>query len=111
MPSTRFPRIEIWGGVECTVNRVGDIYLDQLKFNGHEERLSDLNLFAGLGIKTLRSPFLWEKICPEDPAKGKWAWVAERIETMKALGITPIAGLLHHGSGPPSTSLLDPAFP
>jgi dTDP-4-dehydrorhamnose reductase len=30
---------------------------------------------------------------------------------MRSLGIRPIAGLLHHGSGPAGTSLLDPDFP
>ena len=30
---------------------------------------------------------------------------------MRDLGITPIAGLVHHGSGPRHTSLLDPKFP
>ena len=30
---------------------------------------------------------------------------------MRELGIRPIAGLLHHGSGPDGTDLLDPEFP
>ena len=30
---------------------------------------------------------------------------------MRALGINPIAGLVHHGSGPAYTSLIDPDFP
>jgi dTDP-4-dehydrorhamnose reductase len=33
------------------------------------------------------------------------------MERMRSLGITPVIGLLHHGSGPRTTSLLDPAFP
>ena len=30
---------------------------------------------------------------------------------LREAGVTPIAGLVHHGSGPRDTSLLDPAFP
>ena len=41
-------KIAIWGGVECTVNRVGDQYYDQLERSGHAARLSDLALFAEL---------------------------------------------------------------
>src|SRR5206468_10267788 len=33
------------------------------------------------------------------------------LNRLKQLGIAPIAGLLHHGSGPHYTSLLDPALP
>ena len=38
--------LEVWGGVECTVNRVGDEYFDQLERSGHATRLEDLDLFA-----------------------------------------------------------------
>ena len=41
---------ELWGGVECTVNRVGDRWFDQLRRNGHRHRLSDLDRFAALGL-------------------------------------------------------------
>jgi dTDP-4-dehydrorhamnose reductase len=57
--------VEIWGGVECTVNRIGDKYYDQLVCNGHHYRLTDLNLFASLGICTLHYPVLWERIAPK----------------------------------------------
>ena len=39
----------LWGGLECTVNRVGDVYQDQVKRGGRQDRLSDLNLIADLG--------------------------------------------------------------
>ncbi len=103
--------LEIWGGVECTVNRVGDSYLDQLELGGHAARLGDLELFAGLGLKTLRYPVIWERTAPEGLAEARWEWPDERLARLEELGIEPIAGLLHHGSGPRSTSLLDPAFP
>jgi dTDP-4-dehydrorhamnose reductase len=41
----------------------------------------------------------------------RWDWLDERLLRLRDLGLTPIAGLLHHGSGPRSTSLLDPLFP
>lgn len=45
--------LEVWAGVECTVNRVGEEYFDQLERNGHAMRLDDLDLFAELGIKAI----------------------------------------------------------
>jgi dTDP-4-dehydrorhamnose reductase len=40
-----------------------------------------------------------------------WSWADERLERLRELGIHPIVGLVHHGSGPRHTSLIDPAFP
>ena len=56
---------ELWGGVECTVNRVGDTFFDQLERSGHRARaVDDLALFAKLGIKALRTGILWETFAP-----------------------------------------------
>ena len=49
------PPLELWAGVECTLNRVGDHYFDQLALSGHESRLTDLDLFAALGVLALMS--------------------------------------------------------
>ena len=57
--------LELWGGHECTVNRVRNRYLDQTVLSGHQHRPSDLRLFAELGLKALRYPVLWEKVSPE----------------------------------------------
>jgi len=46
--------LEMWGGVECTVNRVRDAYFTQLERSGHVERDGDLDRFASLGIRALR---------------------------------------------------------
>jgi dTDP-4-dehydrorhamnose reductase len=105
------PQIEIWGGVECTLNRVGNVWHDQVERSGHARRASDLDLFAGLGIRTLRYPLLWERVAPHSLDQPDWSWTDERLARMRELGITPIAGLVHHGSGPSYTSLLDPNFP
>ncbi len=104
-------RLELWGGVECTVNRVGDRYFDQLELTGHDRRLDDLDLFADLGIKALRYPVLWERTAPQGLDTADWSWSDERLARLRGLGIRPIAGLVHHGSGPRSTSLIDPDFP
>ncbi len=53
-PITGERSISVWGGVECTCNRVGDRYFDQLEFSRHHERMSDLEAIASLGIGTLR---------------------------------------------------------
>ncbi|RNI33044.1 dTDP-4-dehydrorhamnose reductase [Rufibacter immobilis] len=103
--------IELWGGVECTVNRVGEQYFDQLAQSGHARRLSDLDLFAELGIKKIRYPVLWESVAPDHPEQKNWDWATERLNRLRELTIEPIVGLLHHGSGPRYTHLIDEDFP
>ncbi len=103
--------LELWGGVECTVNRIGNEYIDQLRLSGHHERLDDLDRFAGLGLTALRYPVLWERTAPQGLATADWAWADERLGRMRELGIEPIVGLLHHGSGVADTSLVDPQMP
>ena len=104
-------KLELWGGAECTVNRVGDRYFDQLARTGHADRIDDVRLMAELGVKALRVPVLWERTMRDgDLATASWAWADERLGLMRELGIRPIVGLVHHGSGPRSTSLLDDGF-
>ncbi|WP_192823304.1 family 1 glycosylhydrolase [Rufibacter sp. LB8] len=103
--------INLWGGVECTVNRVGDQYFDQLAQSGHDHRVADLDLFADLGLQKIRYPVLWEHVAPEAPDQFDFTWAQERLERLRELNINPIVGLLHHGSGPHYTNLLDPDFP
>jgi len=103
-------RLELWGGHECTVNRTGDAYMDQTERSGHAARIGDLDRFAELGIKTLRYPVLWERVSPDDPNLADWRWTDARLGRLKALDIRPIAGLVHHGSGPRYTDLCDPTF-
>jgi dTDP-4-dehydrorhamnose reductase len=102
---------ELWAGVECTVNRVGENYSDQLERTGHALRIKDLERLAELGVRRLRYPILWERTAPDDPDCFDWSWPDERMEHLRRLGVMPIAGLLHHGSGPRYTNLLDPEFP
>ncbi|QYF94144.1 sugar nucleotide-binding protein [Massilia sp. PAMC28688] len=102
--------LELWGGLECTVNRVGDEFYSQIERNGHCHRGDDIDRFASLGIRAIRYPILWERTAPEGLDKADWSWPDERLPALRAAGITPIAGLVHHGSGPRHTSLVDPGF-
>ncbi|WP_207485700.1 family 1 glycosylhydrolase [Arenibaculum pallidiluteum] len=102
--------LEIWGGLECTVARVRDAYVDQTVMNGHEHRLDDIDRFASLGIKRIRYPVLWERVAPDDLDRADWRWTDQRLNRLREVGIRPIVGLVHHGSGPRHTSLEDPGF-
>jgi dTDP-4-dehydrorhamnose reductase len=104
-------RLELWGGVECTINRVRDAYFEQLPRLGHHSRISDLDLIAELGVTALRQPILWESVAPNGLANADWDWSDRWLAHLRELGIRPIVGLLHHGSGPRSTDLLDDDFP
>ena len=102
---------ELWAGVECSVVRIGDQFRDQICETGHASRLSDLDLVAAIGIRTMRYPVLWERVAPEALGPRDWRWTDERLTRLRNLGIQPIVGLVHHGSGPLYSNLLDPAFP
>ena len=111
MNTTTQTPLELWGGVECTINRVGDRFFTQLERNGHRTRLRDLELFADLGLRALRFPILWEELAPASLDEIDWSPIDAQLAKMRELGIRPIAGLVHHGSGPRHTSLIDPRFP
>ncbi|WP_426020386.1 family 1 glycosylhydrolase [Brevundimonas sp. DWR2-3-1b1] len=99
----------LWGGPECTLNRIGDVWRDQTRLSGHHDRIDDLDRFAELGLEALRYPVLWERT---ETAQGvwDWTWPDPRLSRLRSLGLRPIVGLLHHGSGPAWTDLLDPGF-
>ncbi|MDB5200596.1 MAG: sugar nucleotide-binding protein [Ferruginibacter sp.] len=103
--------IPLWGGIECTINRIEDHYYDQLEMAGHYQRDTDIKAFASLGIRALRYPILWEKHQPEKDSEIDWRFSEQRLNQVREQGIVPIAGLLHHGSGPAFTRLDHPAFP
>lgn len=104
------PPLELWGGVECTVVRIGDSYRDQVVETGHATRLADLDAIAELGIRTVRYPIIWERVAPDRPDQLDFAWHDERLRKLRDLGVRVIGGLVHHGSGPRYTDLLDPEF-
>ncbi|MGI8548593.1 MAG: family 1 glycosylhydrolase [Gemmatimonadaceae bacterium] len=110
-PRQRRDALQLWGGIECTVNRSGEHYIDQLELTGHAERDGDIDMLVSLGMRMMRYPVLWERVAPDGLERARWDWTDARLERLRALGVTPILGLMHHGSGPRYTSLLDPEFP
>jgi dTDP-4-dehydrorhamnose reductase len=103
---------EIWASPEPTVARIdASMVRDQLAETGHERRAGDIALLASLGIAATRYPVLWEKCATDDPARPDLAWPRARLEALREAGIEPVVTLLHHGSGPRWTSLVDPGFP
>jgi dTDP-4-dehydrorhamnose reductase len=110
MPLHSLPKLEMWGGVECTVNRVGDRYFDQIARTCHMSHLDDLDRFADLGLKALRIPLLWEHVQPERGAAPNWHWADRALERLRERGVRPIVGLLHHGFGPHWVDARAPEF-
>lgn len=93
-----------------TVDRVGDAHFDQLELTGHQDRHGDLERLAWLGIKALRYPVLWERMTATGPGEVSWDWTDTRLNRIREIGLRPIVGLVHHGSGPKVTNLLDSNF-
>jgi dTDP-4-dehydrorhamnose reductase len=85
--------------------------MDQLEATGFARRLDDLDRLASLGAERIRFPLLWERMAPDRADVLDWTWSDARMERLRALGLAPIIGLVHHGSGPRYTNLLDPLFP
>ena len=102
--------LQLWGGVECSTVRIGDELRDQCRETGHSDRLADLDAIAALGIRTLRYPILWDTVEREDGSLD-FSWHDQRLQRLRDLGIRVISGLVHHGSGPRSTDVLDEEWP
>lgn len=102
--------LRLWGGFECTIARLGDSFRDQVQETGHDMRPDDIDLLASLGIKTVRYPILWEKAASRGSGELDFGWTDQRLGMLRERGIEVIGGLVHHGSGPPGTDLLDPDF-
>lgn len=96
--------MEMWAGFECTLNRVGERFQDQLLPNEREMRLQCMRLLPSLGITAFRYRIAWED------ESTPWSHYEEDMAFFAANNITPILGLVHHGSGPAHTSLLDDNF-
>ena len=100
----------MWAGLECTINRTKDKFRDQLLYTGHYTRKEDISTFAKLNIHALRYPVLWEHHEKRKGEKIDWTWARTQLACIAEHNITPIVGLLHHGSGPAFTNLLDLKF-
>jgi len=83
---------------------------DQIAETGLDVRRDDAERIAALGVQASRVPVSWERVAPADPHERDYREPARRLDALRAVGIEPIVTLLHHGSGPHYTDLLDPAF-
>src|SRR5262249_41199478 len=52
----------------------------------------------------------WERTAPDAPDLLDWRWTDERLGRLRELGVSPIAGLVHHGSGPRYANIAGPEF-
>jgi dTDP-4-dehydrorhamnose reductase len=103
--------LQVWAGVEGSFNRIGDSFIDQCDKSGHKGRISDIEIFASLGVEKISYPCSWEMVAPKDLDHCQWSYLDERLKEIQLRGQKIIAGLLNHGSGPFYTSLIDPDFP
>lgn len=94
--------VELWGGIECTINRIGDRYRNQLA----HDFTAEVDAAVALGITALRYPVLWE----QHADAACWEMPDDHLARLRTAGVRPIIGLVHHGSGPPHTSLTDVGF-
>jgi dTDP-4-dehydrorhamnose reductase len=108
--AARAAPLELWAGAECSMVRVRESYVDQNVLTGHDHRPEDIDRLAGLGARAVRFPVLWERTWPDETRAPDWTLVDARLQRLRALGIRPIVGLVHHGSGPSHTSLLQDSF-
>lgn len=104
-------QLALWGGIECTINRVQDRFFDQLDYSGHYHRPGDIDLLARVGISRIRYPVLWEAHQPQKNSVIDWRRTGLQLQHFQNKNIEVIAGLVHHGSGPAFTHLLDEEFP
>jgi dTDP-4-dehydrorhamnose reductase len=102
--------LELWVGPECTINRVGERWRDQSELTGFARRPEDIDRLASLGATRVRFPVLWERAAAT-PGPLDFSWAGNALARLQSRGLEPIVGLLHHGSGPRQTSLVDPHFP
>jgi dTDP-4-dehydrorhamnose reductase len=104
--------LELWASPEPTVARIDATTVrDQSAETGLDVRKDDAERIAALGVTASRTPVLWERVAPDSPHELDFSEPERRLEALRAAGIEPIVTLLHHGSGPQYTDLLDPAFP
>ena len=104
--------LELWASPEPTFARIdANATRDQSAETGLDVRAGDAERIAALGVTASRTPVLWERVGPDSPHEHDFSEPARRLNALRAAGIEPIVTLLHHGSGPAYTDLLDPAFP
>jgi dTDP-4-dehydrorhamnose reductase len=104
--ATRRP--QVWAGVECAHLAIPTKAGDQLTATGHARRPADIDRLAELGVTAVRYPVLWGWRGHDDT---DWNWATDRLGRLRRTGVRAVVGLLHHGHGPPGSSMLDADFP
>ena len=102
------PPLELWGGIECSQVLIHGELRDQMTETGHRARDEDLDRVAELGIRTIRYPLLWADA--ETPGGIDFGFHDARFARIAHLGMSPVAGLVHHGSGPDGVTPTDGGF-
>ena len=101
--------LELWGGVECTVNRVGDAFRDQLELTGTPSATTT----------SIASP-RWAsgRSATRCSGSGRRRRAGARRLAWSDAGwpgadarYRPIVALVHHGSGPAKPACSTRAFP
>jgi dTDP-4-dehydrorhamnose reductase len=88
---------------------VENTFFDQLSYVNYYNA-PQTDVITDLEIKKMRFPILWEKHQPALDSVIDWQWAEEQIQSFQEKNIEVIAGLVHHGSGPVYTNLLDENF-
>ena len=78
---------EVWGGIECSINRVGHEYFDQLQFSEFYERKELLQRVADLGVTSFRLPILWEKHVTTQGDRIDWTFAEECLSYLQSRNI------------------------
>lgn len=99
------PLFSLWGGLECTINRVQSTYYDQFQLAGHYDNNKLMHEFNDLEFSAFRFPVLWEKYGSAGSSSPEWQFADNQLELLRQKKINPVIGLVHHGSGPVNSSI------
>ena len=105
------PGLELWGGAQSSIVRIGDDHRDRADETGHPPGFADVAALANLGVDAIRYPLLWEDIAPDVANQPDFSGHSEQLDYLRKRNVTVLAGLVRRGSGPRYTNLLDPHFP
>src|SRR5687767_10257549 len=68
--------LELWGGVESALVRVGDSFRDQSAETGHDLRPGDIDPIADLGTRTVRYSIRRKRVAPDRPDRLDFGWAS-----------------------------------
>ena len=73
------------------------------------QRRQDVEHIAQIGLRRCGTRLLerYHGVPADDPS---WTWLERQLNALRYYNINPIAGLVHHGSGPIHACVSDPSF-